>query len=317
MMKRVVSVWIVLLTIPPLANAQSRAVAISVDDLPFATGSTPEVASTADATVAEKVNKKILCGLARHHAPAIGFLIEQRAEQLGATTSDRILRQWLKPGFDLGNHFYSHADVNKLTMEQVEQEIIGGEKTLQPLLASLSRKPEYLRFPYNHTGDTPEKRDAIAAFLAGRGYRLAPCTIENSDWEFNWAYARALRLKDRKTAARIRREYLAYTATMIDWYSGVNKKVLGREPTEVMLLHDSQLNADTIDEVLTLFEKRGYRFVSLADALKDPAYPVPETYVSPYGPMWGYRWARERGVKLDTRDEPRVPAWVQEYEAGR
>jgi len=29
--------------------------------------------------------------------------------------------------------------------------------------------------------------------------------------------------------------------------------------------------------------------------------------------MWGYRWAKELGVKVDGRIEPQPPAWVLEY----
>jgi len=40
----------------------------------------------------------------------------------------------------------------------------------------------------NHTGDTQDKHDQIAAFLSQRGYRLATCTVDNSDYLFNDAY---------------------------------------------------------------------------------------------------------------------------------
>ncbi len=29
--------------------------------------------------------------------------------------------------------------------------------------------------------------------------------------------------------------------------------------------------------------------------------------------MWGYRWAKERGVKVNGKLEPEVPEWVTEY----
>jgi hypothetical protein len=181
----------------------------------------------------------------------------------------------------------------------------------------MHRKPEFLRFPYNHTGDTKEKHDAIAAFMSERGYRLAACTIDNSDYEFNRAYVIALAYHDKKTAAKARADYVAYTAQEIDWYSRLNKTVFGYEPPHVMLLHDSPLNADEIQDVLSLFTQRGYTFVTLAEALKDPAYAVPETYVTKYGPMWGYRWAYELHIRVDGRAEPNPPAWIGQYVASR
>ena len=294
------------------ASAETRRVAVTVDDLPFASGRAKAL-SEADAKMAVRVNKSLLRGFARQGAPAIGFVNEQRAERLGGRVSREILRRWTRPGFDLGNHLYSHPDVNGLTVAEVEQEMIRGEATFAPLLAGVGRKPEFLRFPFNHTGETREKHDAIAERMAARGYRLAPCTIDGSDYEFNRAYVAALERRDRRTAARVRSEYVAFTGRAIDWYAALNRKVLGYEPPEILLLHASRLNADTIGEILALFRRRGYEFVTLAEAMRDPAYAIPETQVTKFGPMWGYRWARERKVKVNGREEPEVPAWVGEY----
>jgi len=101
----------------------------------------------------------------------------------------------------------------------------------------------FLRFPFNHTGDTKSKYDTIAAFLAGRGYSVATCTIDTSDYIFNDAYLRILAANDRVAAQKLRDEYVAYTSAEIDYYAALNKQVLGYEPPEVMLLHDNRLNA--------------------------------------------------------------------------
>jgi peptidoglycan/xylan/chitin deacetylase (PgdA/CDA1 family) len=301
-----------LLLLPYGLKAQARGVAMTVDDLPFASG-TPKKLRPADAKQAQEVNEKILRAFAHRHIPATGFVIEQRAEELGLPSSTKILKQWVRPGFDLGNHLYSHADVNSLSVEQVEQEIIRGEASIAPLLAGISRKPHFLRFPYNHTGDTKEKHAAIARLMTARGYRLAPCTIDGSDYEFNTTYVLALARHDEQTAARVRAGYISYTAMEIDWYTALDKQVFGYEPPHVMLLHDNALNADTLEALLGLFEQRGYRFLTLAEALRDPAYTVPETYITKYGPMWGYRWANELGVKVNGHDEPNPPSWIDQY----
>jgi peptidoglycan/xylan/chitin deacetylase (PgdA/CDA1 family) len=298
--------------LPALARTQPGKVAMTVDDLPYASGTSKPLTS-ADAASAILINRKIIRSFSRRHIPVTGFVIEQDAERLGTDNGKKILKQWLRSGFDLGNHTYSHADADALTVDQFESEIIRGEATIAPLLQSVSRKPDYFRFPYNHTGDTREKHDAIAAFIAARGYRLAPCTIDNSDYEFNTTYVVALERHDSETAARVRAAYVVYTAAEIDWYSKLDQQVFGDNVPHVMLLHDSWLNADTIQEIIALFDKRGYRFVSLPEALQDPAYATPETYITKFGPMWGYRWAKERNVKVDGKDEPEPPAWIGQY----
>ena len=78
----------------------------------------------------------------------------------------------------------------------------------------------------NHTGDTQLKHEQVMAFLAQRGYRLAPCTIDNSDYLFNTVYLRLLAEHD-PAAQKLRVEYLAYTDSEIDYYAGLNKQVFG------------------------------------------------------------------------------------------
>lgn len=295
------------------AWAQSRTVAITVDDLPFEWYDSTHKLTPADVELAASVNRKILAALARHNAPATGFVNQLKVEQLGLEPATTMLKSWTAGSFDLGNHLYAHRDANDLSAEQIEDEVVRGEATIGPLMKAAGKKLEFLRFPYNHTGDTKQKHDAIAAFIAKRGYRLAPCTIDNTDWEFTWAYNKMLAKHDDTSIAKLRDEYLAYTSAEIDYYAALNKEVLGYEPPEIMLLHANQLNAEMLDEVLALFEKKGYRFVSLAEAESDPVYKQPDTYITGYGPMWGYRWAKERGVKVDGKLEPEVPAWVTQY----
>jgi peptidoglycan/xylan/chitin deacetylase (PgdA/CDA1 family) len=291
-------------------DAQSHTVTLTVDDLPFVT---VDHRRPPDARAAAAANGKLLDAFARHHVPVTGFVIQKSVENLGMDAGTAILRKWVYGGFDLGNHSYGHPDFDDLTTKQFEDQIVRGEATIVPVMAAAARKPEFFRFPFNHTGETREKHDAIAAFLAQRGYRPAPCTIETSDWMFNSAYARMLAGHDDASAARLRQEYLAFTSAQVDYFSRLNRQVWGYEPPEIMLIHDNQLNADVIDELLGLFEKKQYRWVTLSEAETDPAYRAPETFTTKFGPMWGYRWAMERNVKVDGSLEPDPPKWITEY----
>ncbi|SPF44090.1 putative Polysaccharide deacetylase [Candidatus Sulfotelmatobacter kueseliae] len=288
------------------ALAQDRRVAVTIDDLPYASA---HALSPQDAAEAEEINRKLLSALRHHHVPVTGFVIEKSVEDLGIAAGKEILKKWTSGEFDLGNHTYSHPDVNQLSLAQIEDEIIRGETSFVPLMKQAGKKPEFFRFPMNHTGDTKEKHEQVAAFLSQRGYRLATCTIDNSDYLFNSAYVRMLAKHD-SSARKLRVEYLSYTSAEIDYYADLNKQVFGYDPPSVMLLHDNRLNADVIDQLLRLFEKKRYKFVSLDRAQSDPAYQVPDTYISKYGPMWGYRWAAERGVKVNGKLEAEPPEWI-------
>ncbi|MGO8757187.1 MAG: polysaccharide deacetylase family protein [Terracidiphilus sp.] len=305
-----IAIWVA--TSAPLMQAQSHTVALTIDDLPFVTGKDTPI-SPQDVPAAIAANRRLLEAFARHRVPVTGFVIEKNVEQLEMREGTQIPRSWIQQGEDLGNHTYAHLDFSDLSVEQYEDQIVRGETTIVPLMQAANRKVEFFRFPFNHTGNSEAKHSAIIEFLSHRGYRLAPCTMENSDWMFAAAYQRMAARHDRSSQARLRREYLAFTAAQIDYFSRMNAEVLGYEPPEIMLLHDNRLNADVMDQVLTLFEKRGYKWVSLAEAERDPVYQTPDTAITEYGPMWGYRWARERGKKVDGSKEPEPPAWISAY----
>ena len=298
--------------------AQSRTVALTFDDIPAALVATaPGVFQNlqgADGALdAERINRAIVDSLDEHHAPATAFVNGKRLQAIGDMPGQRILRYWVQHGYDLGNHTFSHADLNRLTVEQFQNEVVRGETSIRQALAEHGKSLRYLRFPYNHAGDTKEKHDAVAAFLSQSNYTVATCTIDNLDYAFSRAYDIMLARKDHNAARKLRAEYLAFTSAAIDYYSQLHKKVFGREIPHVMLLHANRLNADMIGKVLGIFEQKQYRFVTLDEAQSDPAYRTPDTFITKYGPMWGYRWARELGVEVNGKLEPEPPEWILNY----
>jgi len=80
-----------------------------------------------------------------------------------------------------------------------------------------------------------------------------------------------------------------------------------------MLLHDNRLNGDVIEQILRIFEEKQYRFVPLETAQSDAAYQTPDTYITKFGPMWGYRWASERNIKVNGSLETDPPQWILQY----
>jgi len=277
----------------------TRTVALTFDDLPGA--------DSRDAGELASTNLAILQALDRHHASVTGFVIGDRVQALPNGRS--LLQSWIEHGHDLGNHTRSHRDLNELTVSEFAQEVAGGEAVFRPLLRRPRNQPLYLRFPFNHTGDTAEKRTAVAALLAERGYEVAVCTIENADYVFANAYQKA-KAAGGSGAAILRTEYVSHTAKIIDYYVDLHRQIFGRETPHVMLLHVNRLNADVLDAVLELFEQRRFRFVTLSEAQADAAYKTADTFTTKAGPMWAYRWARTLGVKVNGTLEPEPAAWV-------
>ncbi|HEX4274531.1 MAG TPA: hypothetical protein VHZ74_04210, partial [Bryobacteraceae bacterium] len=52
---------------------------------------------------------------------------------------------------------------------------------------------------------------------------------------------------------------------------------------------------------------------SLEAAQADAACRTPETCITKLEPMWGYRCARERNIKVNGSLEPDPPTWILQY----
>lgn len=288
--------------------APPRAVAVTFDDLPVVS------VLPLDQAEREAITAGLLGAIRRHQVPAIGFVNENKLmDSAGAVDPDRaaLLGRWLDGGLELGNHTWSHPDLHRVPLAEFTDEVLKGERVTRRLLAERGRAPRFFRHPFLHTGRSVAVRDSLTAFLAGHGYRVAPVTLDNSDYVFAAAYDRALARGDRGGATRIRGTYLDYMDSVTAFYERQSVEILKREPPQVLLLHASRLNADAFHELALRLERRGYRFVPLDQALADPAYDSPDTYAGPAGITWLHRWAITARVSPTVfRGEPEVPEWV-------
>jgi hypothetical protein len=125
---------------------------------------------------------------------------------------------------------------------------------------------------------------------------------------FAAVYARALS-SDSALAARVRREYLAYMESLFAFFEVRSEEVLGHEVAQTLLIHVSQLNADAMPDLLAMMRRRGYRFVTLDESLRDPAYALPDEYYGTGGFSWIHRWSRTKGMA--NKGEPDEPAWIR------
>ena len=157
-------------------------------------------------------------------------------------------------------------------------------------------------------GQPVKKRHDAEQFLAQRGYRIAPVTMDAWDWMYSGVYEDARRRGDTSLQQQLVTSYLSHTREVFDYYEKLSRDMLGYEPKQVLLLHSNWLEADHVIELLDLLQTRGYRFITLQDALSDPAYSMPNQYVGEEGTNWLDQWAITRG--RPPRNTPVFPQWV-------
>ena len=287
------------------AFAQStpqRAIAITIDDLP---------AGAANFMTAQEIlamTTKLVGALHAQEIPAVGFVNEQKLYKLGEV-DDRIkaLELWLDNGLELGNHTFAHTSLNRVTLQAWEEEVVRGETVTRMLMAQHKMRLRYLRHPYLDAGrDLQTRRDA-EAFLSSRGYQVAPVTMDGWDWMYATVYDDARKRSDTALQRKLVDSYLEHLTAVFDCYEKLSKDLFAYEPKQILLMHANWIEADHIGEVFDLLRKRGYKFISLEEALGDGAYSSPDEYVGD-GTGWIDHWLITRGKP--GFNEPAFPQWV-------
>ncbi len=284
------------------AQQAQREVAITIDDLPGASAGLT-------GKEMDELTTHLLATLKQNQVPVVGFVNEKKLYVKGEV-DDRIaaLRMWVDNGFELGNHTFSHASLNQNSLKDWEENVIRGETVTSMLLADHKMKMRYFRHPYLDTGRDLQTRREAENFLVQRGYRIAPVTMDAWDWMFSGAYDAARRKGDAALQQRIVSTYLDYTNQVFDYYEKFSRQLIGYEPKQILLLHCNWLESEHIGEVLDTLRKRGYKFVTLQEALSDSAYGLPDTFVGEEGTGWIDHWAITQGKPpLHT---PVFPQWV-------
>ena len=288
-----------------LLQAPPRRMAVTFDDLPVVSRSFVSPADHA------RITGSILAAIRAHHIPAVGFVNEGKMYRDGVPKRAEVdlLRQWTRAGLELGNHTYSHLDLHTASVTAYLADIVRGDTLTRLVMAEAGRTPRYFRHPFLHTGRSLEIRAQVDSLLTARGYRVAPVTVDNSDYVFAAAYDAALGRRDSAEARRIGTAYVDYMERVFAFYEGQSTAIVGREIPQVLLVHASVLNADYFGALATRLERRGYAFATLDEALADSAYRSADTYTGPAGITWLHRWGLTRGVPKGTfAGEPEVPA---------
>lgn len=283
-----------------------RTVAITIDDLPV-------VSTRTDLKTRQQITRDLLAHLKKFHIPAIGFVNEGKLYDANGARDEAqidLLRSWMAAGLELGNHTYSHRSLNQIPLADYEADLLKGEPITRELLAQRRMKLRFFRHPFLHTGRSVAIRDEFNEFLKAHDYRVAPVTFDNGDWIFARAFDNAIDRKNPKLKRQIAEAYIPYLNTKVDYWERQSVAVAGYEVKQIFLLHANSINAELMGDIARMLQKRGYRFVSLEEALADPAYQNADTFTGGAGISWIHRWALTKGKQFLLPNEPTVPEFV-------
>lgn len=250
--------------------------AITVDDLP---GGGPEV----NGYTHVQIVKDVIATLRTHHVQhAVGFVVGSML----ATRPDReeAVEAWVQAGFEVGNHTYSHDKIDEIGLDRYEKDILANRAVVDPLEKHTGQRQSYFRFPYLEEGSTPGERRALRRLLAAQHYTVVRASVTFSDTDWADAYQRCWERGNDAALEALRRSYVENGVAQLQWSVAAAREVLGHSIPQVLLLHANVPTAKTLDALLTAYEHLGVRYVSLEEALREPAYTA--NYDEPGGNLF-------------------------------
>ena len=247
---------------PVAEGVQGPQMAITFDDLP-AHGAKPP------ATTRMEIAQSVLKTLKQEKMPpTYGFINGVRTEEDPSTLA--VLQAWRAAGQPLGNHTWTHGNINDETPEQFETDVTKNEPLLKQLMGD--EDWHWLRYPFLHEGDTVEKRRAVRAWLFKHGYKIAQVNMDFEDYLWNAPYARCVATHDDVSIQKLHDSYLSVADQYYGVFRELSQMVYGRDVKYVLLMHLGAFDAKMLPELLAMYRSKGVSFISLPEAESDPAY---------------------------------------------
>ncbi|WP_293644470.1 polysaccharide deacetylase family protein [Sphingopyxis sp. RIFCSPHIGHO2_12_FULL_65_19] len=248
-----------LLLLLPVPAAAQKMIALSFDDVPRGRGAffTPD-----------ERTRRIIAELKKAKAPQAVFFVNPGAIGQGdGIGGEQRIAAYVAAGHVIANHGYGHKRLGTTDTAAYLADVDAAE-------AWLKGRPGYrpwFRFPFlDEGGKDKAKRDALRAGLTERGLRNGYVTAESSDWHLESLTREAVRAGkaiDRKALGQL---YVTWHVEAADFADAMMQRVTGRQPVQVMLLHETDLAALYIADLVRALRKAGWTVVSADTAYADP-----------------------------------------------
>jgi peptidoglycan/xylan/chitin deacetylase (PgdA/CDA1 family) len=248
-------------------------VALTFDDLPAARALPAGTTRTKIATaLAAELN-------ANHLGGTYGFVNASKMQN--DPDAQQGLHAWIDAGMNSGSHTWSHMSLSNNSADAFEQDIALNEPALVEYAGA--RDWHWFRYPFLWEGDTLEKRRAVRGYLHRHGYRVAQVSIDFEDYAWNDAYSRCSAKQDAPGLAWLKQSYLDTASEYIRLGREEQLIAFGHEIPNVLLLHETAFTTLMLPDLLEQLRAQGFRFASLPEVEKDPAYALDPDAALKYG----------------------------------
>lgn len=235
------------------SGVMAKSLAITLDDSPRAARGYFDGPTRA---------KELLAEINRHNISQIAFF--SVAKNVNGEGKERLLN-FANAGHVIAHHSYAHADFNKTSLENYIANFERAENTLK----TLPNYKRWFRFPYLREGDSEEKRDGMRSHLEKKGYINAYITLNNYDWYLENLFQKAIAKQQHINFEALKHLYIELIIEGIEYYDDMAIEYLGRSPKHILLLHEMDITALYLGDLVDALRKKGWSTITLEQALED------------------------------------------------
>lgn len=273
-----------------ISAAKPKRIALSFDDAPRGQGPMYTGTQRTDA---------LIRSLDKAATGPVAFFVT--TQNLNLDDNFNRIERYAEAGHLIANHTHTHPWLHKSDA----QTYIQGIDIAESLLKGLDNRRPWFRFPYLDEGRTLEKRDTLRRALAKRELKNGYVTIDNYDWYLERKWLEATQNGQTVDLNALRHVYVDLLVGAVIFFDDLALKTLKRSPAHVLLLHENDLAALFIGDLVSELRKQGWEVISPDQAYQDPiAQNSPKTLMANQGLIAAI--AVEKGVKPSQLSHPAI-----------
>jgi peptidoglycan/xylan/chitin deacetylase (PgdA/CDA1 family) len=246
-------------TVDAAEPAAGKRIALTFDDVPRGPGAFLSQ---------EERTRRLIAALKTARVSQAAFFVNPGfLEDPERTGGEQRIAGYVAAGHVLANHSYSHPQLTAVTAAAYLADIDKAEAWLK---GREGRRP-WFRFPFLNEGRQDKaKRDAVRAGLKARGLQNGYVTVDASDWHMEQLAIDAKKAGKAIDMDALRDLYVESHVEAAEYYDGLARQTLGRSPAHVLLLHETDLAALFIDDLVAALRRAGWDIVTADAAFADP-----------------------------------------------
>ncbi len=176
------------------------------------------------------------------------------------------VQSFAKAGHVIANHSHTHPWFSRVTAEEYLQEIDTAEMILQVFE---NRRP-WFRYPYLNEAPDLARRDAVRAGLSERGLMNGYVTVDTYDWHLDALYQTALKTGEKVCMPALGKLYAEMLVGAANFFDTAAREYLNEVPAQVMLLHENDIAALFVGELVAALKADGWEIITADEAYNDP-----------------------------------------------